>query len=26
VGEKVCPLMTGVVCFLLKPARSAVDP
>jgi hypothetical protein len=26
MGEEVCPLMSGVVCFLLKPARAAVDP
>lgn len=26
VREELCPLMSGVVCFLLKPARAAVDP
>jgi len=26
VSEEVCPLMSGVVCFLLEPARAAVDP
>ena len=26
MGEEVCPLISDVVCFLLKPARAAVDP
>jgi hypothetical protein len=25
MGEELYPLMSGVVCFLLEPARAAVD-